>query len=231
MVSRKPLKSWSYSTFSMWRRCPQRIYFSKIERLPDPLGPAVQRGIEVHELAEKFVKGLVKELPTKGAGKILIPFQSDLVDLMRQPTIQTEIDFTCTRDWKKTHWGDWGNAWVRAKLDFLYRPEKDHFVLGDFKTGQIRDYTQQIELYALCCFKAHKAAQKVTAELWMLDHSDADDAITSFEFDRKEEADLQAEWERRAKALMEDTEFRACPGNDCRFCPFSKLKSGPCEDG
>jgi CRISPR/Cas system-associated exonuclease Cas4 (RecB family) len=229
--SRKPLKSWSYSTYTMWKRCAQRIYYSKIEKLPDPLGPAVQRGIEVHDLAEAYVKGKITEFPTKGPGKILIPFTSDLDEVKRHATVQTEVEFTFTKDWKPTHWRDWDNAWVRAKLDVLYRPERNHFVLIDYKTGQVRDYEKQTELYALCCFLKYKSAEEVTTEIWYLDHPDEELAITTYDYSRDELEKLKEEWERLVKPLMADMTYRPYPGADCKWCPFSKIKGGPCEAG
>ncbi len=228
---RKQLKAWSYSTWNMWRICPQRIFYSKIERLPDPLGKAAQRGTEVHGIAEEFVAGKIDELPTRGNGKILIPFKPDLIQLRDEPTVKVEVDFTFTETWRKTHWRDWNDAWVRMKIDVLYRPEPGHVVLLDYKTGRKRDYAKQTEIYALGCFTAHKSAEKVTTEIWFLDHPNDDDAITSFDFGREEMGTLQAEWERRVKPMMEDTVYRPSPGNDCSWCPFSKKKGGPCEAG
>lgn len=228
----KQLKSWSYSTYSNWKRCARRVYFGKIERLPDPLGPAVKRGSTVHDLAEAFVKGETDEFPTRGPGKILTPFRPDLEKLRDDPTIQVETDFSFTKEWKPTKWNDWANCWVRMKLDALYRPKKNHFVLVDYKTGQKRDeHVTQTELYALGCFMKHSAAKKVTTELWYLDHPEDDDAITTFDYEREEAAKLKAEWERKVKPMMADTEFRAYPSSACSYCPFSKKKGGPCEKG
>lgn len=229
---RPPLKSWSYSTFTMWKRCPQRIYFSKIERLPDPLGPAVKRGNAIHEMAEKYVQGKIDKLPTQGqAGNVLLPFVSDLDELKQYPTLQTEVEFTFTKDWKPTYWKDWDNAWVRMKLDVLYRPTNDYYVLIDYKTGQIRDYEKQTELYALGCFLKHKAAKKITTEIWYLDHPEEDIAISTYDYDREELPKLKEEWERLAEPLMSDREYQPCPGTDCKWCPFSRDKGGPCEAG
>jgi len=227
------LKSWSYSTWNMWRKCPRRIYYSKIEKRPDPMGAAAQRGIRIHEMAEKFIKGSLLELPTKGVGKELGHFKTKLLQLRNSATAKAELDFTFTRDWSQTHWRDWDNAYVRIKVDAFARPDPDTIVIIDFKTGQRRDYDAQFELYALGGFKAYPGVKQVRSELWYIDEGFkfGGDCIDKMQFTKDEEPALQELWEKRVAPMMADTKFVAQPSSDCGWCPFSKLKSGPCTDG
>lgn len=224
----KRLKSWSYSTYNMWKQCPRRIFLAKIAKHPDPMGPAAQRGIRIHGIAEDFIKGKVEEFPLRGPGKELRDFAADLEAIRDSPTAISEHDFTFTDAWKITHWRDWDGAWVRMKLDVFDKPDPERITVIDFKTGRRRDYEQQLELYGLGGLLAHSKVQEVTAEIWYIDEGDTDDAIEGITFERKELDSLKKTWEKRAKPLMSDTEFRARPSSTCSWCPFSKEKGGQC---
>lgn len=224
----KTLKSWSYSTYNMWTQCPRRIYLQKIEKLPDPMGPAAQRGIKIHSIAEDFIKGKIDVFPERGKGKELRDFQDDLQAIRESDTAISEQDFTFTRDWRITHWKDWDQAWVRMKLDVFDMPDPEHITVIDFKTGKRRNYEKQLELYGLGGLLAHETVQQVTAEIWYIDEGTSPDAIEGISFDRHEMEDLQATWESRVSPMMDDTQFRARPSSTCSWCPFSKGKGGQC---
>lgn len=225
------LKSWSYSTWNTWRKCPRRIFFAKIQRLPDPMGKAAQRGIKIHEIAEEFIKGKIDKLPVTGTGKELRDFGKDFIRLRESATAKSELDLTFTRTWGQTHWRDWDHAWVRIKVDAFDRPDPETIVIVDFKTGQRRDYDKQLELYGLGGMKAFPKVKKVIGEIWYLDEGKSNDPIEAIEFTKKEEPALQKLWEERVKPMMADTTFRAQPSSECSWCPFSKGKGGPCVDG
>lgn len=229
----KQLKSWSYSTWGTWKKCPKKIFFSKIEKRPDPMGAAAQRGIRIHEMAEKFIKGSLSELPVKGVGKELKYFEKDLVRLRESPTAKAELDFTFTRNWTQTNWRDWDNAWVRMKIDAFDRHTPDAITVIDFKSGQRRDYEPQLELYGLGGFKAFPDVKEVVGEIWYIDESkyERGDEIESIVFKKEEEPALQKLWEDRVKPMMADTEFPARPSSDCSWCVFSKHRQGPCTAG
>jgi len=77
----------------------------------------------------------------------------------------------------------------------------------------------------------HKAAEKITTEIWYLDHPEEDIAISSYEYTRDELPKLKSEWESLAESLMSDREYAPSPSSDCKWCPFSKEKGGLCEAG
>ena len=227
----KKLKSWSYSTWGQYKKCPRKVYFSKIKKLPDPIGKAGQRGIVIHEVAEKYVKGMIDAFPAKGPGKDLVHFVESFDRLKNSPSAKAELDFTFTVEWQQTHWRDWDNAWVRMKIDAFERVDKKTIRVIDYKTGQRRDYEAQLELYGLGGFKAHPEVETVLAEIWYLDEGDTHDPIEIVEFHRHEEDALQKLWEKRVDSMMNDTEYRPSPSSECSWCPFSKRKGGPCEAG
>jgi CRISPR/Cas system-associated exonuclease Cas4 (RecB family) len=228
---RKRLTSWSYSVWNIWSICPKRTFFSKIMRVPEKMSRALLRGNDVHKAGEQYLKGEIAELPKRGTGKEFIPFLENLEELKRHPTLQVESDFSFTKSWRTTRWNDWDNCWVRMKLDAKYMPERTDLVVVDFKTGQVRDYEKQVELYALGGFKRHPAIEVVTGEIWYLDHPELEEAIIGYEFDRSEVGEIQERWEERVRPMMEDATFEPNPGSNCGWCPYSKEKDGPCEAG
>lgn len=220
-------RSWSYSTWGQYDRCPRKIFFAKLIGLKDPMGPAAQRGIKVHKVAEKYVKGETDELKYA----CLLDFKSDLDELRESPTVQAEADWTFTSKWKKTHWRDWDGAWVRMKLDVLDTPAKGVVYAADYKTGQRRDYSKQQELYGLAGFKAYPRADVVHFDIWYLDHGKTHDAIEGVEFTRDEVPVLQEKWEDRVAPMMEDEVFIARPHpQTCGWCAYSAHKGGPCQE-
>lgn len=215
------LKAWSYSTYSNYERCPRRVYYAKIERLPDPIGKAGQRGIHAHEQAEQYVLGQLDELP-----KILRQFPAEFDELRAHPRVETEGEWAFTRTWETTDWRDWSGAWVRVKLDAAVR-EGDVLRVIDYKTGMVRNYDAQVELYALAGFLRHPAVKRVEAELWYLDQGEIDGP---YGFKKAEVDELRKVWEERVAPMMTDETFEPTPHPAvCRYCPFSKKKGGPCE--
>ena len=224
----KRVKSWSYSTWSRYDECPKRTYYQKIEKLPDPIGPAGQRGIKIHKKAEDFVKGrLGDEIP-----KELGEFEEEFFELRDKGGVTAEADYTYTEDWKRTKWNDWDNAWVRMKVDVEDTAptlqEHGDLLIIDHKTGRKRNYKKQSEVYAIGAFLAHPKVEKVAIEFWYLDI--AGDNIELEQYVRDELKDLQLKWEGLVRPMMEDETFEPRPGGQCRYCTFSQHKGGPCED-
>lgn len=222
------LKSWSYSVWQRYEECPKRTFYAKIERLPDPIGKAGQRGIKIHGLAEDFVKGkLGDDLP-----KELSEFEAEFFDLRDKGGVTVETDFSFTEDWKKTSWRDWDGCWVRMKVDVLDQEpqlqEHGELLIIDYKTGRKRNYKKQAEAYALGAMFAFPKIEKIAVEFWYLDI--AADNIELEQFLREEQEELREKWEGRVRPMMEDRTFKARPGGHCEWCVFSRHKGGPCED-
>ena len=70
-VGMRELTSWSYSKYSCYKLCPAQFKYKYIERIPQGPAPALERGLEIHDDAEKFMKGKLKKIPES----ILLHFQ------------------------------------------------------------------------------------------------------------------------------------------------------------
>ena len=224
----KLLKSWSYSAWGDYDSCPRKSYYKKILRVPDESGAAAIRGTKIHAVAEEYVKGEIDELPLRGPGKELRAFTKELDHFRGSPSAKAEEDFAFTNVWQPTQWNNWAACWVRMKVDVLDFLDNKTLRIVDYKSGQMRDYELQLELYALGGFKRHPGVKRVVAEIFYVDHEE----IEGLEFEKSEEEDLQEQWEERVDPMLNDRTYPATPSdNACRWCPAHAKKGGPCKVG
>lgn len=213
------ITAWSYSRFNTWLACPLSAKFKFIDKLKEPGSAAMQRGTEIHGLAEQYAKGLLKNLPLE-----LQKFKAEFLDLVkRKPECEGEWAFR--DDWSETTWFG-KDAWCRVKTDVAYYDAKTRTVVViDHKTGKPRaEHAGQLSLYAIGAFIKYPEALKVSALLWYLDHGEE----TSQTFTRAQLGSLQKEWSGKVAPMLADTRFQALPGNACRFCHFKNSNGGPC---
>jgi CRISPR/Cas system-associated exonuclease Cas4 (RecB family) len=222
----------------MYEECPAKFAYKNLDKLPDPGGAAMQRGTDIHKLAEDYLTGKLKALP-----KELALFKEEFKALKSEKIKSIEDNWVWTKDWKaETVGNDWNNAWVRIKIDAAYiNTEHMALVPIDFKTGKystykLDAYLDQLELYALAGLKRHPEVQIVSPRLWYLDvgviHPDPEKS--ELEYTRKDEAKLEKKFAKRIIPLFNDKTYKPKPSDAaCRFCPYSKAKMvngepGPC---
>lgn len=216
--------AWSFSRWSDYETCPERFKHKHIDKLPDPSGPAAQRGGELHQLCERFLTGTIKEVPVELEG-----FAAELRTL-RRVKAKPEAEWALNEKLEPTGWFD-ADCWVRVKTDAHFLKRRALTVV-DFKSGKMRSgYEPQLELYALAGFAMYPDAATVVAELWFLDHNTivgGFDDVGMFERER-DFAQLESTWRGRTRMMLADARFAPTPGMHCTWCPYSKKKSGPCK--
>lgn len=215
----KKITSWSYSRYSQYTKCPASAKYKFIDKLPDPGNEAMERGNQIHKLAEEYTKGALKKLPPE-----LRLFKDQFEELKKSKPIVEEM-WCFKADWSETRWDDWNNVWARIKTDAVCLDEDTLYVL-DNKTGKKRDgYDEQLSLYALGGMLKFPNVKEVNTQLWFLDSGEVVEKVySSTEF-----KSLKSGWEKKVKPMLNDTRFAPKPGNHCRWCPFSKTKGGPCK--
>ena len=213
------ITSWSYSRFSTYEKCPAKAKYKFIDKLPDPGGPAMERGNTIHKLAEGYTKGEIKKLPSE-----LKLFAEQFTELKKSKPM-VEESWAFTKHWIKTVWNDWNNCALRIKVDAAC-VDGDELHIIDHKTGKMRDgYKEQLSLYTAPAPILFPKIKKIFTHLWYLDSGDA---ITE-EWDAKDAPKLRAEWDKKVEPMLTDTNFRPKPSHECRWCPFSSSKGGPCK--
>lgn len=234
-TSNKPVTSWSFSRYTKYKQCPAKFKFNVVMGMKEPGNAAMDRGTDIHKLAENYVKGELPRLPAE-----LALFKKEFVRLKKQKVKTVEDDWTWTKDWAhETHSKDWTGAWVRIKIDASYtNMQHEALVPIDFKTGKISDYKQveyeeQLELYALGGLKKYPFVKIVAPQLWYLDQGvmwigPNDEQL---EYTRADEKFLEKKWAAKIKPMFNDKTYKATPNHGCQWCHFRKSNGGPCKHG
>lgn len=218
--------SWSYSRYMAYQECPLAARLKHLEKKGDNRkSAAMQRGTDIHKLAELHLNGQLKKLPDE------LKLFADEYKVLRKLPTQTEHQWAHKRDWSPTEWFG-KEAWFRfiADASAAVRETLKKKILRvvrviDFKTGKIRPgYDDQLELGAISAFNQYDDVDVVNGELWYLDQGELKDT----RFERADLADLQKKWEKKTMAMLNDTTHAPRPGAGCRWCEFSKARGGPC---
>jgi hypothetical protein len=223
------IKAWSFSRYNDYKRCPWKAKLKHIDRLKEPASPAMERGSEIHKIAEDYLTRTGRSLVPKE----LTYFANLFRDLRkRQKKVSTfmvvEESWAFKKDWSQTTWDDWNNCWLRIKVDTAWLEDDTTMIVNDWKTGKYRpgmidSYLEQLELYALAALLLHEHVEKVKPTLSYLDEGITYPGLngTFQEYTRKDIKKLKKTWEKRVEPMLSDTIFAPKPNDWCRWCYFS----------
>lgn len=220
------ITAWSYSRYADYRQCPLKFKLKYIDKLPDPGSPAMQRGNDIHKMAENYVLAPRKpKLPPE-----LKNVKLEL-DHCRTAGAMAELPWGFRADWSWNERNDWfgSDVWFRMKADVAIEYEDNTGLVGDWKTGRKYDENrEQIELFGAVSLMRFPDWATVDVRLWYTDVDPADNEVR-YEFTRAEGAVILRDWEKKVVPLFKDKRFAPTPNDKCRWCPFSKAKGGPCK--
>ena len=229
------ITAWSFSRWQTYEDCPFKAKCKFVDKLPEPpAGPAVDRGIAMHSLAEELITGnpIAKPEDAERAEKFRAEFKAGPAKLFKaefaaakkgKPLTETEWAFT--KDWQATSWFG-RDAWCRIKTDLVFNT-KNELLIVDHKTGKRNAaHELQLSLYAIGGFLTFSSIDKIGSQLWYFDHGAP---IPRGSYKREELPDMIATWEERVRPMLTDTRFVPKPSRACSWCPFSKAKGGPCK--
>lgn len=232
----KQITSWSFSRYSDYKQCPLKCKLKHIDHIKEPKNKAMERGAQIHDLADAYIKGKVRCLPPElklfgGKFKMLrAQFKKKINGMV------VEDNWAFDKDWNETQWDNWSKCWVRIKLDCAHHSDQETMVITDWKTGKFRpelneEYVEQLELYALAALLLHEHIERVVPELDYLDDRIVyPEAGSEFVFTRADITQLKKKWEKRVKPMLNDRIFAPRPNDKCRWCFFGqsgKAKGGP----
>jgi len=217
---------WSYSRLTCYEQCPALFKYRNIDKLEEPKGDAMWRGIKVHKEVADYLDGKVKMVPASGAA-----FTSQLEELKEMHPI-VEEDWTFTQKMKMT--GKFApDAWLRLSLDAFLDYGDSHADIIDFKTGKFRPqsmdkYTDQLRLYAgVSVLRTGGKLETISTRLWFLDTGDE----VVEEYTKQEALDYFDDIVARAEAMLAADRFPANPNALCGWCHFRRSNGGPCSYG
>ncbi len=232
-IAFRPPTAWSASRYNDYQKCPAFFKYKHLLKMPEPGNAAMQRGSDIHLMAEKHIKGEGSKLPVEL--KEFAALFKTLRALFKKKTLPmiVEDQWAFTKDWLPTQWNDWVNCWVRIKLDCAHYVEDGSMEVIDWKTGKFRDdknaeYMQQLELYALSALVLHPDLKRVRPRLVYLDVG-----VTypqePIEYTRNDIAGLQKLWAGRVKPMFNDKTWKPTPNFLCKYCHYRKSNNGPCQ--
>lgn len=213
-------RTWSYSVLKDYETCPQRIKL-KLLKAPVPDVPPI-RGVEIHALAERFVRGELDRLPAE-----LRRFEQEFEDERQMwvaGTIEVESEWGFTPDWEPVGWFD---AWLRVKCDQVQHLENSLSIV-DHKTGKSFGnevpHLQQAQLYALAGFMRYPEINVIETVMRYLDEGKSTRKLWSRD---KDCIRLLNQYRKRVSYLMDDRILKPKANRmNCRFCRYSTNDTG-----
>jgi hypothetical protein len=220
------ITAWSFSRWQDHEQCPYKAGLKHVNRKKEPGNQAMDRGSEIHTLAEQYTSKTLRLLPPA-----LSKFKEKFAKMRKlQPAVEQQWAFT--HQWARTGWFD-RDTWLRIVVDAHYlqdaKPIKGNtLVIIDHKTGK-KDpikHDMQLSLYNLGGMLMYPDVAKIRSELWYLDIGDV--AQSEVVVNSKVLTDLQKLWVKRTQHMLTDKTFAPRPGPYCNWCHFAAKKGGPC---
>ena len=217
-------KHWSYSALSKFEQCPRAWKHKYIDKRAEPKGPALERGIIVHETLEHALRStrpLRKHEFSDWVGKLVKEYRE-------RPGLRIEQALHVNRRWQqvKDRPGYYipPGAWATGKLDVLAVG-----FFADWKTGGVYldKHEDQAEIYALMLCSITDTYEW-DCDLIYIDHDHREPLHFDFT-DRDYFEERKAAWAARVKKLEQEKQFPKKPGRHCNWCPHHRSKGGPCD--
>ena len=212
------MKTQSYSALKMYEQCPAKYKFSRIDKLPEPSGPAAERGKLIHAEAEAVLKGQLELVCDE------LVYLLPKLDEWRQKNAQSEMEFAIDANWNLVDFND-SNAVFRGIID-LYLEQDNTAIVLDFKTGKERDYLDQVRAYSAVILATKPHIDKVIP---MIEFIDLQKSVEYMTFHRKDLEAMKSDIFGRINIISHDKFFTANPSGLCRFCHYRKDNGGPCK--
>ena len=227
------VKSWSFSRYSLYSQCPLKFKFTNIDKLPEPKGPALLRGSDIHDKADRYLKGTIARLPVELAKFKTLFAQLRAIVKKTPQSIRLEETWAFKADWTPTRWDDWNGCHVRIKTD-VTRIDGSVVTVYDWKSGKFREdgkaeYDEQLELYALGALVLFGGTVPNLIVQPKLVYLDAGSIHPGPDYTVADLPALKKTWARRVKPLMVDTQFAPKPNRWCPWCEWRASNSGPCK--
>lgn len=220
--------SWSFSALvEGYEKCAHRTFLTRVKKFKESEekdNTAADRGTAIHDLAEKYIKGEIAELPSE-LQKCRALFEK-LQESFNGAAMYVEEDWGFTDKWAVTGYYA-KDTWLRVKLDAMLMRSETSAVVYDWKTGKKfgneLKHLSQAQLYALAAFSRFPELQFVTVDFRYLDHG----TNLTKTYSREQAEMFRPRWEERAFKMTTDTSFPPSPSkHTCRWCPH--VDTGNC---
>lgn len=220
----------SWSRLSDFLQCPLKFRHKYILKTPNFTfmedSPHLVRGTNVHKALENYI---IK----KTSGQEGIPVSSlaeveatkPLIDnfIRGYTSVMPEQQIAVNQSWTQVGWFD-KPAYYRAIYD-LVAINKSNVVIGDFKTGKFKDYSEsgygQLELSAAISLNLWPEIPKVDTLYIYVDHKKT---ITRSFTQAEDRERLTVHFTKMHETVNMEEDFDPKPNQFCNFCPATKLQ-------
>lgn len=224
MPALPPVLAWSYSRYGDYKQCPAKFKYKHLMKLPDPGTAAMNRGNDIHKMAEDVVRAKI-DVPPELAGV------KEQLEFLRDNYAVPEENWGFKKSWEWIGREGWfgDDVWFRAKTDVRLLYDDDTLLLIDWKTGKkYFSNEEQIELFALAGYRRFPNVTEVDARLYYTDAEPSDNEVQRV-YTAKDLEQVQKDWDKRVKPMFVDKRFAPTPNDKCGWCPYSRAKGGPCQ--
>jgi len=212
----------SYSEYSTYKQCAAKHNYAYNMDFPRvPIGPAGQRGTQVHDTVEQFMLGKTDQLDKSIHEK----YGQWLYGMRNNYECIPELRFSFDVHWNPVPWDD-EDCFVRGFFD-LHVDADGEIIIYEWKTGKVYDtHVDQRFLYGFIGLLLHEDRKEIT--------------VHGVYFDQKENPPVEVyrrvninfmkqEWQARFSQIEQDEIHAPNPSFLCKYCQFSKSNNGPCQ--
>lgn len=211
---------YSYSRISRYLGCPRRYQYERILKLVPanpPSTTAADRGTLLHSMAEQYIKNEVATLPTE-----LIKFQRVLSNMQETGCIP-EAKLAINDKMEPVEY-DSPDVKFFGIIDTIeFQPST--LILGDWKSGQVRDYSPQLSFYGMLGGIHYKDHGTIKLRARFIDQG----RTVEYPFSRSDIELTFMKYSQHVEMIEKDLVFAPNPSAACAFCPYSKKRGGPCK--
>lgn len=212
-----PIKAWSPSTLQLFETCNYAMFLKAVRKLKQEASAAGDRGTQLHELAEQYIRGDTDVIP-KSLSKIEGALNKCRA-AYAEGKVQVEEEWGFTKLWEPCDWHD-KSIWGRVKLDVFLRETPTSAEIKDWKSGKKfgneTKHNLQGMIYAIAAFTRYPMLEFVKTTFEYIDTGDS----MPNTYTRQITLDvLKPRIENRALAMTSATDFLPRPSQkNCKFC-------------
>lgn len=164
MPENTQIPAWSWTSYSAFQTCPKRYQLTRVTKeVKEPETDVLRWGKEVHKALELRVKD---GTPLPEGMTQWEKYARWAISLKDKAEVVTEQQVALDKDLNPVDYWD-KSAWVRGVFD-LSVVGKGFASILDYKTGKIRDSSEQLKLFAGFAFAMNPNIQEVkTIYIWL----------------------------------------------------------------
>ena len=225
--------AWSWSRLNDFETCPKMFWGKYIQKCfpkPDFAAEHFVKGRAVHKALEDYMKnGVVIPYPIiKDEYKFYVDlkFLLPLLNKMHEaPTKLVEEKLCFDMRMNKVGWWD-KNAWVRVIMDLIVVVD-DFALIIDYKTGKVKQYSDQLKLCAGTAFEIFPQVNRVLSAYLWTEHPHQ--KPTYAEYTRADNDDIWHSFGGRAELIQMANESGNWPAKKNLFCKWCDALPSQCD--